>query len=143
MALLVGPGGAQDEGVGEHRADELQADRQAVASSARTGSVHAGCWVRLNGYENGVQPSIDTGSIGVCPAGRASNAGTATAGVTSRSKRCMNWRMCDPSSPRRRLQPLHVEAAELRTERRLGGEVGIGHGLLLRAELVPQRPRAR
>ena len=28
------------------------------------GTVIAGCWVRLNGYENGVKPSIDSGVIG-------------------------------------------------------------------------------
>ena len=44
---------------------------------------------------------LASGAMGVCPAGRASNAGTATAGVTSRSKRCMNWRICEPSAPRR------------------------------------------
>ena len=55
----------------------------------------------------------------------------------------MNWRMCDPSSTAPQVQPLHIEVAERRTEGRLGGEVGIGHRLLLRAELVPQRPRAR
>ena len=100
-ALLVGARRPQHERIGEHRPDELQPDRQAAPVSPH-GIVHAGCWVRLNGYENGVQPSIDSGVIGVCPAGRASNAGTATDGVTSRSKRSMNRRMCEPSSPRRR-----------------------------------------
>ena len=47
--------------------------------------LQAGCWVRLNGYENGVQPSMAWGVIVIWPAGRASNAGTATLGVTSRS----------------------------------------------------------
>ena len=54
----------------------------------------------------------------------------------------MNWRMYEPSAPRRRLQPLHLEAAHLRAELGLGREVGIGHLLLRGVSVFHKRPRA-
>ena len=110
--------------------------------SARTASCIAGCWVRLNGYENGVHPSIASGVIGACPAGRASKAGTATDGVTTRSKRCHELAHRRPELAAAQVESLHVEVAQLRSELGLGGEVGIGDRLLLGAQRVPQRPRA-
>ena len=54
----------------------------------------------------------------------------------------MSWRMREPSSPRRKDEPLHVEVAQLGAEARFRGEVGIGDFLLRGRERVPQRPRA-
>ena len=40
------------------------------------------------------------------------------------------------------VQPLHVERTQAFTEPRLGAKVGVGHGLLLRRQRVPQGPCA-
>ena len=100
----------------------------------------AGCWVRLNGYENGVQPSIDSAENGTAPASRASNAGTATAGVTSRSQSAIHRRMCAAEVAAAQHETLHVERRQRRSQLGLGGEVGIGDALLLGRQRVPQRP---
>ena len=61
------------------------ARRVAARSAARSpvsphGTVIAGCCDRLNGYENGVQPSIDSGVIASVPGSRTGKAGMATDG---------------------------------------------------------------
>src|SRR5258705_377694 len=57
-----------------------------------TGTVAAGWPVRLNGKQNGVQPSGEDGwpLTSLSPGLPTSNAGTATVGVISRSKRARN-----------------------------------------------------
>jgi hypothetical protein len=57
-----------------------------------TGTVAAGCPVRLNGKQNGVQPSGEAGCpfTSLSPGLPTSNGGTATVGVIRRSKRARN-----------------------------------------------------
>ncbi len=70
-----------------------------------TGTVAAGWPVRLNGKQNGVQPSGEDGwpLTSLSPGLPTSNAGTATVGVISRSKRARNRCTSVQSSWRRRI----------------------------------------
>jgi hypothetical protein len=104
--------------------------------------VHAGCWVRLNGYENGVQPSIDSGLIGVCPAGLASKAGDGHGRRHEQVEAGHPLAHHRPELPAAKHQALHVEVAQARPELCLRREVRIGAGLLVGPERVPDRPRA-
>ena len=54
----------------------------------------------------------------------------------------MNWRISEPSSPRRSASRCTSRLLEPRPELGLGGEVRVGDGLLLGGQRVPQRPRA-
>ena len=139
---FVGARGAQHQRVAEHRADELQADRQAgrrQAARDRAGRLLR--QVERIGERRPAEHRRSDPSANGRPA-CASNAGTATVGVTSRSKRCMNWRISEPSAPRRRFRRCTSSALHLGAELGLGDEVGIGDRLLLGRQRVPQGPRA-